>query len=92
MGRAASRVPAASGVAAVPLEDAAEESTEDEAKLAASGTAGERDWPHRLKRCRGDKQHLQDRRASERMRMQQGLAKKMRKSSRLLNNLVALMR
>ena len=49
MGRAASRVPAASGVTAVPLEDAAEESTEDEAELAASGTAGERGWPYRLK-------------------------------------------
>jgi len=42
-------VPAASGVAAVPLEDATEESAEYEAELAASGTAGERDWPHRLK-------------------------------------------
>ena len=77
-------------MAAAPLEDAAEESAEDEAELAASGTAGERYSPHRLKRWRCDKQHLQDRRPRGRMRIQQGLAVKVRQSSRLLNILGAL--
>jgi len=83
-------VPAASGVAAAPLAVAMEESAEDEAELAASGTAGERGWNHRLKRCRRDKQRLQDQRASGKMQIQQGLAVKVRQSSRLLNILVAL--
>lgn len=42
-------MPAASGLAAAPLEEAAVESAEDEAELAASGTAGERGGTHRLK-------------------------------------------
>ena len=89
-GSASAGVEAASGDGAAPLEDAAEESAEDEAELAASGTAGERGWSHRLKRGCCEKQRLQDRRASGRMQIQQEVAEKARESSSLLNILGAL--